>query len=938
MASFLAPIGAAQTTGRIDGRVTDLAGAPLAGVSVIATSPKLPGEEHAITDDRGVFRVLSLPPGDYQVVALRDGFHPTERAGVRVPLGGSVVLDLDLVPSFAERIMVSDRAPMIDATSSVRGIDLTREVIDVLPVPRSSGAIVNPNAEGANTLASLAPGVLPARFGAPRVAGGGVNENRYVVDGLDITSPHRGNAGVAVPFEFVDEVGLETGGYGAEYGGAIGGVVHVLTRSGGNEPHGDLLGYYRDQSGQAGEFGRAEGFREYDYGVDSGGRLIRDRLWYFAALNVQTIESEDISLQGEPLTSGWDAARYGGKLTWQVSAGQRVNLSGFGRTLDQNDFLPRAVGLHGHQREQRSGSISVTWNRSIGSSLVVESIIGSFEIHDELQTLDDAAPAYLDFTPGFWASQQECGASSPPRLGEVYFHAGCVGGDTILQPEASSKDQLRASATWFRGRHELKVGAGAVEQRVERRQRFPGPFAGPLMDVAGVAVDADGVTGGTFYLDTESYTLEEFATAGNPWSDEHTLFVEDRFELTTHLTLELGLRADAYRNRVRETAGSKHELDFGLDDMLAPRLGLAWDFAGDGRSRLFASAGRYYESMPLVASLLAFGPTTNVYHTFEYPADGSLPGYTNLGVFLSSDFFNGEPMPVVPGTRPTHTDEAGLGVEYELRAGVALGLNLVHRELRDVIETESFDGVFVVGNPGGSHLTNPATGDVLEEPARYDEPVRRYRAIELVLRRPLRDRWQLFASYVYAETEGNYTGFESDAHATAQFDFDRLTEGGFGRLPSDQPHQLKVYGSYALPFDLTVGFIGQYYSGPPFSKIGLWPDFQYERFVEQRGTAGRMPGVWTLGTHFVYSLPLRTEAVTLGLILDVFNVANQQEAIGVDELWTFAEGDGLNPSECGGADPTCVDEQGEPVGNPNWGQPVAFQDARNVRFGLRLRW
>jgi hypothetical protein len=233
---------------------------------------------------------------------------------------------------------------------------------------------------------------------------------------------------------------------------------------------------------------------------------------------------------------------------------------------------------------------------------------------------------------------------------------------------------------------------------------------------------------------------------------------------------------------------------------------------------------------------------------------------------------------------------------------------------------------------------NPVTGDPLEEAAHYDEPVRRYRAIELTLRRPLRNRWQLFASYVYAESEGNYTGIEAEAHATQQFDFDRLTEGAFGRLPSDQPHQLKAYGSYTWPFDLTVGFVGQYYSGTPISKLGFWPDAIYERFVEPRGTAGRIPAVWSLSTHFAYALPLPSEAVTLSLVLDVFNVANEQEPIGVDELWTYAEGDGLDPGECGGADPACVNENGDPVGNTNWGEPVAFQGARTVRLGLRLRW
>ena len=225
-----------------------------------------------------------------------------------------------------------------------------------------------------------------------------------------------------------------------------------------------------------------------------------------------------------------------------------------------------------------------------------------------------------------------------PELGEVWFHPGCVGGDTIVDPDTSTRDQLRASASWLSGRHELEVGGSVVEQRLERSQRFPGAFASPLVDAEGVEVDRDGLSGATFYLDPDSYALEELATQGHPWSDEHALFVNDRFRPAAHVTLDLGVRADAYRSRVRETDGPQHELDFGLDDMIAPRLGVAWDFARTGRSRLFAHVGRYYESIPLAASLLTFGRTTDVYHTFEYPADGSLPTYTNPGVFLFSDY------------------------------------------------------------------------------------------------------------------------------------------------------------------------------------------------------------------------------------------------------------------------------------------------------------
>jgi hypothetical protein len=507
----------AQTTGRIDGRVVDPAGGPLGGATLTATSASLPGAQRATTDERGAFRILALPPGDYRVAVELDGYHRFEQGDVRVPLDGAVVLDLLLTPDFEERITVSDRAPVIDATSSARGVELPRELFETLPLARSAGLGVNPSTEGAITLANLAPGVTPGPQGAPFVAGSGPSENRYLVDVLDATDPHWGFAGLGFPFEFVEEVEVKTGGYGAEYGGALAGVINVLTRSGGNQTHGDLFGYYRGQIRQAGAFGEGPGYTEYDFGVNAGGRLIRDRLWYFVAWNPQSVESEDVSVQGTSVRDSLDAARVAGKLTWQASSAHQLNLSAYGKEYDQDSFDPASIGLHGHQRLRQAGTISAIWNGSFGSNLLVEAIAGRFAVDQSFHTLDDSAPAYLDLTGGRWALRQDCGGvSSPPRVGAVWFTPDCVGGDRIFERFNPSSSQLRMSATWLEGSHELKGGGSLVRKRMALSQHYQAPSTSPLVGADGVVVDPDGVAGMQFFLDPESYALEEFTTRGQP--------------------------------------------------------------------------------------------------------------------------------------------------------------------------------------------------------------------------------------------------------------------------------------------------------------------------------------------------------------------------------------------------------------------------------------
>jgi outer membrane receptor protein involved in Fe transport len=924
---------AAATTGRIDGRVVDPEEAPLPGVTVTTRGPSLPGAQRAMTDRRGEFRFLALSPGEYLVRAELDGYHSMEQPGVRVPLGGTVVLDLRLTPAFAEEIAVAGQAPVIDATSATHSVELSREVLENLPLRRSP--VDRLDLDVLSGMGVLAPGVVPGPGGGPRVAGAGHLENTYFVDGLETTGVLIGGAGTTLPIEFVEEVQITTGSWGAEDQGALGGVINVVTPSGGNEHRWEFSAHYGDAESQLDALGEGGEFHEGDFGVGGGGPLVRDRLWYYVAANPQAVEGEIVSVQGVPLTERTEVLRYAGKLTWQApSPSQRLSLSAFGERRGRDLWEPFAAGLHGHQRSRPTRALSLVWDATLGPSRLVEAVVGRFEIHPHIHTLDDSVPAYFEITPAFWAIRQGCGDPAPLEgLEGLWFNPGCVGGNFVDEND-HSRDQLHASATWLRGRHELKLGLSLRRLRDEANQHYPGPFAGPLVDAHGVVVDPDGVAGAIFHVEEDFYTLEEFSAEGTFQADAPAVFVEDRLQPTPHLTLDLGLRAEGYRVRMLERPGEQYELDFAFGDMLAPRLGVAWDFAGDGRSKLFAHLGRYYESVPLITSLLAFGRTTSAFHYITYPADGALPTYTNLGTYQSSEYIINAPQPVVPGTKPTHNDEASVGVEVELRPGLAVGLRAVHRELGDVIENHGVGESFVLGNPGGTYTADPITGEPLTEPVTYEEPVRRNRSLELTLERPLRDDWELSASYVYSESEGNY-GDVGD-HLTGEFDFPEQSRGAFGPL-GDPPHQLQAHGSYTWPFRLVTGFIGQYYGGTPISKRGPWPN-SYERFVEPRGSAGHLPAVWSIDLHVAYPVTLRRRHPTLDLTLDAFNVTDEQGVIAVDEQWTFAPGEGNNPGECGGADPNCVDEEGNPVGNPNWGQPTEFQEGRSLQASLRLRW
>ena len=336
----------AQTTGRIDGRVTDEKGAPLPGVTVTLNSSALQGERLQVTDSAGAFRFLALPPGDYSLRAQLEGFGIIEQTGIAVSLGRTATLEVKLSAAIGEEVTVSGAAPIIDTTSTTAGANFSENLFKDLPTTRTF--------EG---LAFKAPGVVSGGLGDnPSIGGASAAENRYVVDGLDTTDPAFGTIATEVPFEFIKEVEVKTGGYEAEYSGALGGVLNVITKSGGNELQGDIFGYWSDDSLQSevpptAQFGQDLGFTNYDFGAALGGKLIQDKLWYFIAANPSRNEENYSTLTGLHNTETTDVKFYAGKLTWQLNPSHQVVFSAFGDPTKLND--------NGSAATRRAGSATI---------------------------------------------------------------------------------------------------------------------------------------------------------------------------------------------------------------------------------------------------------------------------------------------------------------------------------------------------------------------------------------------------------------------------------------------------------------------------------------------------------------------------------------------------------------------------------------------------
>ncbi|HHQ49350.1 MAG TPA: hypothetical protein ENK19_10780, partial [Acidobacteria bacterium] len=272
----------AQTSrGSIVGTVVDEGNQPLPGVTVVLSSPAMQGTRSDVTDADGKYRFNLLPPGTYKAVFSLPGYQKVEQENIVVGVAQTITVNPTLHSAFKETVLVTSQAPVVDVTSTTVGANLSQQTIKDLPMGRTF-----------SSLTFLAAGAVDGGLGGnPSIGGASSAENRYVVDDLDTTDPAYGTSGTGISINFVQEMQVQTGGYEPEYGGALGGIINMITKSGSNEFHGEVFGYYTDDS-FAIEAKRpvnvgvsTNGYTYYDVGFDLGGKIIRDKLWYFVAYN-----------------------------------------------------------------------------------------------------------------------------------------------------------------------------------------------------------------------------------------------------------------------------------------------------------------------------------------------------------------------------------------------------------------------------------------------------------------------------------------------------------------------------------------------------------------------------------------------------------------------------------------------------------------------------
>ena len=973
---FLAASAAAQeTTGTLSGRIFDAQGLAVPGVTVTVTGPQ--GAKTAVTDSEGRFNIPFLTPGAYTVHAELQGFKPVDRPNVQVRLGQSVEIPLTMqVGALTETVQVTAAPPTVDTSSTTIGANLDSNTLSRLPVGRRFS----------DTL-YLAPGVSTGGdvgSANPSVEGSSGLENQYVVDGVNITNGGYGalgsysivfgSLGNGTPYDFMQEVQVKTGGYEAEFGQATGGVINVVTKSGSNNLKGSVFGYTRPHSLEStydtvhsveGTVNRT-GAQLNDVGAAVGGPLLHDRLFFFGAYDPQWQTDTFIAPSDHPLFSLGNVDRdrrvqnYAAKGTLQLSSGHRLDASFFGDPAVGPMGIQRTAALLNQSKSGYSSlnygghNQTVHYDGVIGSHWLVDASIGR-ALNSILETPQANQWETIDFrvTPNIRAG------------GLGFYEAG----------NRSNNWQYQAKATNIfdaAGQHQIKYGFDYENLDYNQLSQYSGPtFLAPngQQTATGAIVDIlPDPSFGTIYHVTRA-SLTSARVTGQHYG---AFFAEDEWKIGSSLTIKPGVRYE------QETLSGTLVQGFSLKNNWAPRLGIVWDPTHEGKGKVFANYGRYYARVPNDLAARALSADATITADFfdanlTKPVPNGTPTVTAAGTTTTTHFtlLGGGADDIDPNARLSYYNEWVLGTEYSIAQGLDVGVRFVHRDIGRVLEDiQPYPMVATsLGLPGAATanyvLTNPGPSTAVVEDVpgfpniSFETPVHNFNAVEFTANKRLNNNWSLQSSYRWSRLTGNFEGFfrndngQSDPGITSLYDYPTndpsytaigaqqfgyqgdirfLGSAGDGPLPLDRTHDIKLYGTYALPMGLNASLGMELESGAPLTALAAHPVYgnggeipltpRGAGFQTSDGLLTRTP--WTKPINAEVSYNLRLGPRNLQLIGDVFNLFNSQTVLEYDTFSELAFG----------------------VPNPDFGRAGVsgvvggqqFQSPRQFRLGARFEF
>ena len=849
---------AQDQTGSIFGTVSTEDGAAIVGAKVTVTSTALIRPIITTTNDRGRYVFPSLPIGSYAVTFEADQYQGKKQENVNLSIGQQLRFNITLKTGDVgeEVITITGEAPLVDVKSTDTGMNISKELFQSLPKGRNFASMV-----------ALAPGASDesGRFGGIMIDGASSAENVWVIDGAGTGNLVTGARAQGAVFEFVEEIQVRSGGYEAEFGGSMGGVVNVVTRSGGNEFHGNLVGYWngdaldamprktlrRNPITQGIEYVQypKDDFNRYDVGGSLGGYLIKDRIWFFGSYmpwfaetnrTVGFIDGDGRVFETRTYKQEQQAHNIAAKLSSQLT--EKLRLSGsfssdWNKTVGE---LPGYVGTGNPDgfKDDRgnkfpgyvaAGSVdylvtdSMYLNAKFGFHQVDQGAIGQVISDEALYlhsgTFSNLFPADAASIPDQYRVSN--GYSSIPfaelnAFIEDFRQSYNASGDLTYFAEAAGSHMFKTGLQWYWIKN--RVANGTVGQHYTFYWRDESTlYTNPITGESG-----RGEYG--FYRVLSYENL--YGLNGETSSNRYALFAQDSWGINDRLTLNVGIRSESEKLPSYDP-NFDDPLDFGFGDKIAPRIGISYDLFGDGKVKVYGNWGIYHDVMKLQMAREGYGG--RVWRDARYTLD-SLEWWTFPNVVDPSQY-PGTPIgPPVnhripalettdPETKPMEQWEYIAGVDWQFADNMAINFRFVYKTLRKTIEDIGIitaDGEeYWHGNPGFGK-----SKEILEANGYPNvKAIRDYMGLDIRFIKRFSNNWTGGINFTASKLRGNYSGLtntDEDNRAAPNvgrgFDlwfmtFDQSWGDNIGPLQSDRRFTSTIFGSYAFDKEQLDGLL-----------------------------------------------------------------------------------------------------------------------------------
>jgi hypothetical protein len=825
-----APLLAQNPSGVLKGRVTHEQ-APMPGVTVVASSPALPGGAKTTqTNPHGDYVIRFLPPGNYEVVFARDTFQ-TLRYPVKVSIAQTRTVDAHMyAKAVIEEIEVTSAYETI-SSGSLSAVTYGKELIEVLPVPRTLTSAV-----------LLAPGVHGTGPGkALTISGAQSYENLFMVNGVVVNENIRGQAFSLFIEDAIEETTTSISGVSAEYGRFSGGVVNTITRSGGNQLNGSYrlnLGNDMWTAATPLTTARIDQLNRV-HETTMGGYLLHDHIWFFlAGRDRKLAESHQLSI-GWPYTFRDKESRWEAKLTFSPNLNHRIVTS-----YTEID----------NQQYNRTRGVAIDWFavdewRSLPQSL--ESLHYTGVISDRLFIEGQYSARNMAFVD--YGGESGDPIYGTPMLvadvgitGAPYF-CGSSCGDEHRDNENYLLKGSIFIATSSLGSHDVVVGYDSFNDiRLSNNHQSASNYVICTYEPANYGADGRyyPIIGGE--IEEIDFWPVLLASSGTDYTT-NSFFVNDTWRFNNRFTISLGAR---YDDNDGQDGSGRTVAD---DSRLSPRLGIAWDVGGDGEWIVHANAGRYVTA---IAGAIASrhgagspswfgysyrGPTLNLdtdgnptqKYTTHQVIELMLAWFAEQGGLGNTDLWYNNPVIrgvniVVDDLKSPYTDELTLGLTKALGNSGVLRVDYVHRDYGAFYVTRRDLGTGSVTwsgelAPGIEVSEQLDLGITINE----DEILRReYDGLHTQLQYRLGDSLVIGGNWTWSHTRGNFDGetagsgpVTSDVLEYPEYQREDWSYPT-GDLAVDQRHKISAWLVWDIVtsarHNLSLSWLESYTTGTPY--------------------------------------------------------------------------------------------------------------------------